>query len=439
MFGRKRRNWQTLSLLAALSAGTSGCFGVTQNPSYFPHLLPTGDIVRTHAKPPGRGYFTNFDPHAVRLEVRPLESAGPVKSQHVLIATIYDENGVPRRNRRIEWMLEGAGNIVEVDESGLFPGRGYKLDNKYAVSYTDYVEHRITRGNNDPSDDFAIRPGQSWCVITSAIEGDTHVTVYAPEIYNWDCHKVVVTQHWIDAEWRLPAPAVNRAGTEHTFTTNIFRHSDHQPLANYRVRYRILDGPPAVFLPGRTPEFVATSDLSGNANATLVQVSPQPGINRIGVEIVRPPDPMATSGVGMVVGHGETTKEWQAPQISLSKTAPPAVAVGQEIPYTITVANTGAIETQEMTVRDTVPEGVQYVRSEPPATVEGNQLVWALAGLAGGQQHTLQVVCRAMRSGAVTNTAVVTTRDGLRDEKQATTQITTPQLAVKMSGPAGGV
>ena len=142
-----------LRLLAASACLLSGCFGVSQNPSYFPHLLPVGDIVRTHAKPPLGGYYSNFDPHAVRLEVRPLESTGPVRTQHVIIATVYDENGNPRRNRRVEWLLEGAGNIVEVDESGFFPGRGYKVDNKYAVSYTNYGEHCMDRGNADPNDD----------------------------------------------------------------------------------------------------------------------------------------------------------------------------------------------------------------------------------------------------------------------------------------------
>src|SRR5947208_11802927 len=111
--------------VAALLPALAGCFGVSQNPSYFPYLLPTGDIIQTHAKPRGHGYYADFDPHAVRLEVRPLESTDPVRTQHVLIATIYDEKGVPRRARRVEWMLEGAGNIIEVDESGLFPGRGY--------------------------------------------------------------------------------------------------------------------------------------------------------------------------------------------------------------------------------------------------------------------------------------------------------------------------
>jgi uncharacterized repeat protein (TIGR01451 family) len=415
-----------LGLLAAGVCLLAGCFGITQNPSYFPHLLPTGDIIRTHAKPPGPGYFANFDPHAVRLEVRPLEATGPVRTQHVLIATVYDEKGEPRRKRRVEWMLEGAGNIVEVDESGFFPGRGYKVDNRYAVSYTDYHEHIITRGNADPNDDFVIRPGQSWCVITSAAEGDTYVTAYAPEIANWDAHKVFVTRHWIDAQWVLPPPAVNRVGSEHLLTTQILRHTDRQPLANYRVRYRILDGPPALFLPGRGPEAVAISDLSGNASAPLVQLTPQPGVNRISVEIIRPPDPRAPSGAGIVIGRGETTKEWQAGTGTLALVGPPTATVGQDIAYTITVTNTGPIDLQAMTVRDTLPAGVQIVRSDPPGIPEGNQLVWTLGVLPSGRSHTLQLIVRATRWGPLTNCAVVQSVEGLRDEKCVTTQVTEP-------------
>jgi uncharacterized repeat protein (TIGR01451 family) len=439
--GRRIRDACLKLLLAAGFGLLPGCFGVSQNPSYFPHLLPTGDIIQTHAKPPGPSYFSNFDPHAVRLEVRPLESTDPVRTQHVLIATIYDETGKPRRDRRVEWMLEGVGNIVEVDESGLFPGRGYKVDNKYAVSYTDYCAHRFTRGNANPNDDFVIRPGQTWCVVSSAVEGDTHVTVYAPEIANWDTHKVFVTKHWVDAEWVLPPPAVNRAGSEHVVTTRIIRHTDRQPLSNYRVRYRILDGPPAVFLPNRTQEAVAVSDLSGNASASLVQVTPQPGVNRLGIEIIRPPDPSSPSGVGIIIGRGETSKEWQAPQVTLALTGPPTAVVNQELPLTMAITNTGQVEVQASTVRETLPDGVQFVRATPRATLEGNQLIWTLGLQPGGKTETLQVVLRPTRVGPVTNCASVTTVEGLRDEKCVTTQITPPQVAqlkLAVNAPAGG-
>src|SRR5712691_5328222 len=90
-----------LLLLAALVL-SGGC-GLSHNPSYFPYLSPPGDIIRTHAKPPGAGYFADFDPHAHTLVVRPEEGTSPVRSQVVLIATVYDEKGQPRRSRRVEW------------------------------------------------------------------------------------------------------------------------------------------------------------------------------------------------------------------------------------------------------------------------------------------------------------------------------------------------
>src|SRR5262249_13659888 len=154
-----------------------------------------------HAKPPGAGYFANFDRYAVDLVVRPLDQTNPVRTQYAVVATVRDAEGKPLRGRRVEWMLEGVGHIVEVDESGCHPGRGYKVSDKYAVSYTDYYEHDFTRGTKDPNDDFTVRPGQTWCVITSAVEGDTHITAYAPGIHSWERGRVFATCKWVDANW----------------------------------------------------------------------------------------------------------------------------------------------------------------------------------------------------------------------------------------------
>src|SRR5687767_9474412 len=106
---RLARRYGLHALLAALLLPAFGCFGWVHNPSKFPYWFPAGDVVPTHAKPPGRGYFANFDPAAVRLEVRPLRSTNPVRTQHLLIATVLDEDGDARRKRRVEWMLEGVG------------------------------------------------------------------------------------------------------------------------------------------------------------------------------------------------------------------------------------------------------------------------------------------------------------------------------------------
>jgi uncharacterized repeat protein (TIGR01451 family) len=429
-------------LAAACLLLLSGCYGVSQNPAYFPwNFHPFGDIVRTHGKPSGGGQYADFDPHACRVEVRPLEATSPVRRHYVLIATVYDDKGEPRRNRRVEWMLEGAGNIIEVDESGFFPGRGYKVDNKYAVSYTDYVEHHVTRGNDDPNDDFVIRPGQSWCVVSSAVEGDTHVTVYCPEIYNWDNNKVVVTTHWVDAAWSFPKPIAARSGTPAVLNTSIIRVTDKQPLAGYKVRYRILDGPPASFLPGHTREFVATSDLSGNAPATLVQPGPVAGVNKIGVEIIRAPLPTRPDDAGLELARTETTVSWQAPVVTLDLIAPPTIVVGQDLTYTIALNNAGQVESRAMTVRAAIPDGTQYVRSDPPAVTENNGLVWTLGELNGRQSRNLTVTFRTTRIGIVTNKVQVETAEGLRGEKTVTTDVTVaPRAALKVGfeGPATG-
>jgi uncharacterized repeat protein (TIGR01451 family) len=426
-------------LLAVSLCASGGCFGVTQNPSYFPWLLPTGDIIQTHAKPPGAGYYANFDPHAIRLEVRPLAQTNPVRTQLVVIATVYDESGKPRRARRVEWLVEGVGNIVEVDESGCFPGRGYKVDAKYAVSYTNYTEHRITRGTPQPGDDFVVRPGQTWCVISSAVEGDTYVTAYAPGIANWEKSRVFVSYRWVDAGWEFPPPGVERAGAEHVFTTHIFRHTDKQPLANYRVRYKILDGPPAVLRPSQTQEAVVISDLSGNASVGIAQLSPQLGVNRISVEIIRPPDPTAPSGVGIVLAQGETSVEWLAPSMALTHEGPPAAGVGQEVAYTTRVANKGKIESRSMTVLAPIPDGLRYVRSQPPAVLDGKQLVWTLGQLPPGQVHTVQAYYQALAPGTVTSCASVQTEEGQRDQACVKTEITQSGLKLLLQAPPTGV
>lgn len=430
-----------LLLLAGSLCASSGCNrGRTHNPAYFPsNLFCFGDIVPTHAKPGGAGYFSNFDPHAIRLEVRPkCDPTNPVRTQFVLVATVRDEDAKPRRKRRVEWLVEGVGSIIEVDESGINPGRGYKISDKYAVSYTDFKEHTITRGNDNPSDDFTIRPGQSWCVISSAVEGDSHVTIYAPEISDWEKSKVYLTCHWVDANWIFPPSASVKAGTEHVLTTKILRHTDQKPLANYRVRYTVLEGPEAVFVPSRTREFMSVSDLAGNAHATLLELAPVPGVSKIGIEVIRPPDPTAPSGAGIPIAKGETTVEWLAPSVALTHTGPPGAALGQEAAFSTTILNNGKVESRSMTVTSVIPDGLQYLRSTPPAFTDGKLLTWALGTLPPGQTHSIQAVYRTLKPGPITSCASVQTEEGYKDEKCFTTQVTAPGLKMTITAPPTG-
>src|SRR5207244_2783334 len=142
-----------------------------------------------------------IDPQAVTLIVTPLESTSAVGTQSLIVATIADSDGQPRQNRRVEWRLSGAGSIVEVDEG--LNGRGRKVDDRVAIGQTVPVAQTLRR---DGGEELRIQPGQSWCVISSAVEGDSVISVTAPEIVEPSARSVTVTRHWTEADWRFPAP-----------------------------------------------------------------------------------------------------------------------------------------------------------------------------------------------------------------------------------------
>jgi uncharacterized repeat protein (TIGR01451 family) len=171
----------------------------------------------------------------------------------------------------------------------------------------------------------------------------------------------------------------------------------------------------------------------------MVQIAPQAGLNHIAIDIIRPPDACVPTGSGLTIGHGETTKEWVAPVLGVKKNGPPTSPVGQELTYTITVTNTGKVDVQAPTVQDTIPESFQYVKSEPPAQVEGNKLTWTLGAIAPGQDRVINVTFRATRVGPVQNCAIAMTEDGVKVQDCVTTQITQPQLAVTKTGPDTGI
>ncbi len=427
----------TWLLFAALLGSLTGCFGGSQNPSYFPYWLPTGDIIQTHAKPIGPGYYANFDPHAVELDLEPGTMTSQVGSQVVILATVRDENGNPRRSRRVEWKVSN-GNIIEVDESGCLPGRGW-VEGNNAVSYTSHGEHRIDRGNANKADDIMIRPGQTWLVVSSPVEGDTHVQVFAPGIFNWDKRVKTTVVKWVDARWEFPPRAVEKFGSEHEFVTKIYKHTTNEPLANYRVRYKILDGPAAVFLPSRTQEHVAISNLNGEAKVKIAQLAPASGVNRISVEIIRPPDPTAPSGSGVSIVTGETSVEWLAPDVRLSHMGPPSVGVGQNVVFTTTAKNEGRIDSQWVELTLPVPDGMDFVSSNPPAVPNNGRLVFPFGQLGVGQIHTVTTTFRAKTPGPAKSIALMRTAEGLTAQQEATTLVTTPGLKVEIGAPKTGI
>jgi len=158
---------------------------------------------------------------------------------------------VPFPGRRVEWMIgDGSvGTIVEVDESGCKSQRGYKVDNNYAVSHTNSNDHVLKGATNNEECGLQIKKGQTWLAITSPVEGDTNLIVYAPGIFDWNKHKVFVVKHWRDAKWEWPPAATNPVGTPHELVVRVMKASDGSPMEGSIVNFTIVDGPDAKFQP----------------------------------------------------------------------------------------------------------------------------------------------------------------------------------------------
>ena len=403
-------------MLAAGCALPSGC--LSGKSGYFPDLLPAGEI----------------DPHARRLVLRPEQGTAPVRGSQVFIATVYDEDNKPRRKCRVEWTIEGPGTIVEVGEGGYLPGRGTSGNIRFAFSDTGSSEKRIQRG----SDDFTVGVGQTWCLVTSAVEGETTVAAHCPAIKDGTKNRVDAKIGWVEGDLRFPPPVTARAGGDYALSTTVRATGDR--AAGYRVRYRIVDGPAAALTAGpggevsSVTEAVAPIENDGTGRVHITQPLPAAGTTRIAVEIERP-DP-ARPGQFTTVTKGETRVTWEVPHLDVGVSAPKTLGVNQEA--TVTYSVSGKAE-GGITLTARVPDEMVIIRTEPKAAIDGPTLIWTLPATPDGKPQTVSAVLRPVRLGSAELTAEGRTADGLTGRGTTSATIAEPKLLVKLDGPATGI
>lgn len=313
--------------------------------------------------------------------------------------------------------------------------RPKKLSDNYAITSTSRSYLRLTRGTPSANDDVSVLRGQTWVSVTSASEGTSLVTAWSPSVYGWDRRKQVATIHWVDAQWRLPPPAINPAGTSHTFTSTVSRHTDGSPCVGWLVRYEIASGPAAGFAPNGAQMVEVPTDETGQASVEIFQKQPTSGSNRVMIQVIRPASLDSAAGKRLVVGSGSTTKTWTSPELSIRKTGPAMAGVGATISYRIDVTNPGDLPTSDVMVTDELPSGSDYVSSNPVATQSGRQLTWRLGTLAARQTRVLEVTFRASGPGSMTSCAEATASGGLRARDCVTTTVGAATVEVTASGP----
>ena len=104
-----------------------------------------------------------------------------------------------------------------------------------------------------------------------------------------------------------------------------------------------------------------------------------------------------------------TAPESNQADLSVSKAAQSdAVTEGEEISYTITVANGGPQAADGVTMTDVVPQGTSFVSATTSAgqcSESGGTVTCGVGSLSSGSHATVTLRVRADQAGQVTNTA----------------------------------
>ena len=355
------------------------------------------------------------------LVLMPGKISAPVGTEVVLLAGFCSNDGFFMTDQPIQWTIspDSVGQFVSSNQSSSdwFHRRDDQLASDHALTRTVCRELLLTRGTAKKSDDVTVRRGQSWISVTSPTSGTTHVTVVAPNAENWEQRRKTAVIYWVDARWQFPAPATARAGEPIRLATRVTRQ-DGTPIQGWKVRYRLPTGN-VVFVETGQASVEATTDAQGIAAVTLRQTTAGPETVAVTMEVFRP----EADGRTLPLGQGTTTVHWSAPGLHLRATGPTTLPVGGVATYRMEIRNPGDIATRQVTLTVQLPDGLEFLNSQPAAQVFGRQLQWNLGELPPRSTRIVDATCRATRAGDVRWTAVATSADVARMEAAVDTRI----------------
>lgn len=376
------------------------------------------------------------EPFSIKID--PPAATNPVKTQHTFVATVYDKDNNPLPGQRVEWILSRGkdlvGDIVEHDDMGAIVGsfKIQKISNHYSVSYTNEQKVVLTMGTDNTNDDVVVGVGQTWVTITSPVEGKTHVIAFCPGIKNKDKHKAFAVKNWLDLLITWPENAINRVGEEHKFRIKVVKASNSAPQPGYKVKWEIRkdDAAPDVHFgkePGTTNVQSETNE-EGVAQVTLNQAKKTEGINHVKMELRNPE--------GELLSVHTVTKEWKAPRIQITKTGPAKGVLGENVNFELNLSNPGNTEAKKVVVKDTLPEGLVFIDSDPKATdVKENEITWEIGVLPKDASRKMIVTAKPTKEGKLTNLAQVESAEAPPQSGTATIEIGAPQVYLVKDGP----
>ena len=146
---------------------------------------------------------------------------------------------------------------------------------------------------------------------------------------------------------------------------------------------------------------------------------------------------VAVSSTEGATASAEATTTVVRPALTITKTGPETALINEIFAYTITVSNNGSGASENTTVTDTLPEGMEHVASLPAGTIseDGSTVTWSVGSLNPGGLSIITLTVRGTTAGAKVNTASATADRIVTDpEIEATTTILVPAITVEKIG-----
>ncbi|MFO7903378.1 MAG: DUF7507 domain-containing protein [Planctomycetota bacterium] len=407
---------------------------LTPEPCPEPSPPPPGGPQASPPTAPSAPPPQEREPGSIMLN--PTRMIAPVGSEVVIVGGLCGETGRFMPHQPIEFMLsqDSVGQFVAVNDQGSLWCRSKKLGVNYAIARTANRRQVVTRGTPSVTDDVVQQKGQCWVSLTSASQGTSYITAVAPKGASWPQRRKSATIYWVDAQWAFPDPDTVPAGEPYALTTSVKRTATGAPVADYIVRYEIVDGAPATLGPDDATVMETRTDDEGLATVELRPTTNQPGVTQVRIKVIRPADP-DSDAPRTLLGEGYTSITWSAPGLALHATGPPTAVVGSTLVYRLQVRNPGDIATRDVVVRGVLPPGLKFVSSEPAARIFGNRAEWRFAELPAQSTRTITVNVRAEDGGSVRYSFEATSGSELDAKAHVDTEITRPTLALDVSGP----
>ena len=125
----------------------------------------------------------------------------------------------------------------------------------------------------------------------------------------------------------------------------------------------------------------------------------------------------------------ESAQELNTGVVSLTKRVPDTVNVGTEYPSTLTI--TAQEPAANVVVTDVIPEGTEYVRSEPAGARDANLLSWKFPSMQKGQVQQITNYFKSSKEGILDSCATITATRQIC----ASTLVGKPVLTLTKTGP----